>query len=219
MPFDCSYFVHESKGELKPFAEYDGLSDKGSYKPFWLRELTDIGFKDVKQIEANKPYIISMPNNDDYATRYRVGGKVTFSASNVYVPQTVPGSAEKGDVTLYANFMNNSETSDMLLLNTEADADHEAGSIFVLNSGRAVRPFEAYVISRARSRAYISVGSLGGETDDEATAIKERSIDDSDMVKVYNLSGVLVKQSTKEDALKGLAKGVYIVNGKRVMVK
>ncbi len=219
LPFDCSYFVHESKGELKPFAEYDGLSDKGSYKPFWLRELTDIGFKDVKQIEANKPYIISMPNNDGYATRYRVGGKVTFSASNVYVPQTVPGSAEKGDVTLYANFMNSSETSDMLLLNTEASADHEAGSIFVLNSGRAVRPFEAYVISRARSRAYISVGSLGGETDDEATAIKERTIDDGDMVKVYNLSGVLVKQSTKEDALKGLAKGVYIVNGKRVMVK
>ena len=219
LPFDCSYFVHESKGELKPFAEYDGLSDKGSYKPFWLRELTDIGFKDVKQIEANKPYIISMPNNDGYATRYRVGGKVTFSASNVYVPQTVPGSAEKGDVTLYANFMNNSETSDMLLLNTEADADHEAGSIFVLNSGRAVRPFEAYVISRARSRAYISMGDLGGGTDDDATAIKERSIDDSDMVKVYNLSGVLVKQSTKEDALKGLAKGVYIVNGKRVMVK
>jgi len=219
LPFDCSYFVHESKGELKPFAEYDGLSDKGSYKPFWLRELTDIGFKDVKQIEANKPYIISMPNNDGYATRYRVGGKVTFSASNVYVPQTVPGAAEKGDVTLYANFMNSSETSDMLLLNTEASADHEAGSIFVLNSGRAVRPFEAYVISRARSRAYISVGSLGGETDDEATAITERTIDDSDMVKVYNLSGVLVKQSTKEDALKGLAKGVYIVNGKRVMVK
>ena len=219
LPFDCSYFVHESKGELKPFAEYDGLSDKGSYKPFWLRELTDIGFKDVKQIEANKPYIISMPNNSNYATRYRVGGKVTFSASNVYVPQTVPGSAEKGDVTLYANFMNSSETSDMLLLNTEASDDHEAGSIFVLNSGRAVRPFEAYVISRARSRAYISVGSLSGETDDEATAIKERTIDDSDMVKVYNLSGVLVKQSTKEDALKGLAKGVYIVNGKRVMVK
>lgn len=219
LPFDCSYFVHESKGELKPFAEYDGLSDKGSYKPFWLRELTDIGFKDVKKIEANKPYIISMPNNSNYATRYRVGGKVTFSASNVYVPQTVPGSAEKGDVTLYANFMNSSETSDMLLLNTEASADHEAGSIFVLNSGRAVRPFEAYVISRARSRAYISVGGLGGETDDDTTAITERSIDDSDMVKVYNLSGVLVKQSTKADALKGLAKGVYIVNGKRVMVK
>ena len=219
LPFDCSYFVHESKGELKPFAEYDGLSDKGSYKPFWLRELTDIGFQDVKMIQANKPYIISMPNNEGYATRYRVGGKVTFSASNVYVPQTVQGSAQKGDVTLYANFMNSSETSDMLLLNTEASDDHEAGSIFVLNSGRAVRPFEAYVISRARSRAYISVRGLGGDDDDDATAITERTIEDSDMVKVYNLSGVLVKQSTKEDALKGLAKGVYIVNGKRMIVK
>ena len=158
-----------------------------------------------------------MPNNESYATRYRVGGKVTFSASNVYVPQTVQGHVEKGDITLYANFMNVSETSDMLLLNIEADDDNEPGSKFILNSGRAIRPFEAYVISHARS--YVSVRGLVGETDDDATAIKEYTIDDSDMVKVYNLSGVLVKQSSKEDALKGLAKGVYIVNGKRMIVK
>lgn len=219
LPFDCSYFVHESKGELKPFAEYNDLSDKGNYKPFWLRELTDIGYKDVKKIEAHKPYLISMPNNESYASRYRLNGKVTFSATNVYVPQTVQGHVEKGDITMYANFMNVSETSEMLLLNTEADADHEAGSIFVLNSGRAIRPFEAYVISRARSRAYISMSALGGGTDDDATAITEHTIDDSNMVKVYNLSGVLVKQSSKEDSLKGLAKGVYIVNGKRMIVK
>jgi hypothetical protein len=160
-----------------------------------------------------------MPNNESYASRYRLNGKVTFSATNVYVPQTVQGHVEKGDITMYANFMNVSETSEMLLLNTEADADHEAGSIFVLNSGRAIRPFEAYVISRARSRAYISMSALGGGTDDDATAITEHTIDDSNMVKVYNLSGVLVKQSSKEDALKGLAKGVYIVNGKRMIVK
>ena len=77
----------------------------------------------------------------------------------------------------------------------------------------------AYVISRARSRAYISMSALGGGTDDDATAITEHTIDDSNMVKVYNLSGVLVKQSSKEDALKGLSKGVYIVNGKRMIVK
>ena len=64
LPFECSYFVHESKGELKPFAEYNSLSDKGNYKPFWLCELTDIGYQDVKKIEANKPYLISMPNNE-----------------------------------------------------------------------------------------------------------------------------------------------------------
>ena len=43
--------------------------------------------------------------------------------------------------------------------------------------------------------------------------------DDDGMVKVYNLSGVLVKQGAKEDVLRGLAKGVYIMNGKRVIVK
>jgi hypothetical protein len=39
------------------------------------------------------------------------------------------------------------------------------------------------------------------------------------MVKVYTLSGVLVKEAAEEDALKGLAKGVYIVNGKSMVVK
>jgi hypothetical protein len=51
------------------------------------------------------------------------------------------------------------------------------------------------------------------------TGIEERTIEDGNLVKVYNLSGVLVKECVKEDALKGLAKGVYIVNGKRMMVK
>ena len=222
LPFNCSRFIHESKGELLPFAAYNTLTETGGYKPFWLRELTDIGFNDVSQIEANKPYIISMPNNDSYATRYRVGGKVTFTASETWVPVTEPQAVQKGVNTLYANFLNNSETSNMLLLNAEDTDEHKAGSIFVKNSGRAVRPFEAYVISKANSRAYVSISRGFGDDpdgDENTTAIKVVEPDADGMVKVYNLSGVLVKQGAKEDVLKGLAKGVYIMNGKSVVVK
>ena len=222
LPFNCSRFVHESKGELKPFAAYNNLDDKASYKPFWLRELTDIGFNDVSQIEANKPYIISMPNNESYATRYRVGGKVTFSATDTWVPVTEPQAVQKGVNTLYANFLNDSDTDHMLLLNTEDTDEHKAGSIFVKNSGRAVRPFEAYVLSQANARAYISITRGFGDDpdgDEGTTAIKVVEPDANGLVKVYNLSGVLVKQGAKEDVLRGLAKGVYIMNGKSVVVK
>ena len=222
LPFNCSRFVHESKGELKPFAAYNNLDDKASYKPFWLRELTDIGFNDVSQIEANKPYIISMPNNESYATRYRVGGMVTFSATDTWVPVTEPQAVQKGVNTLYANFLNDSDTDYMLLLNTEDTDEHKAGSIFVKNSGRAVRPFEAYVLSQANARAYISITRGFGDDpdgDEGTTAIKVVEPDANGLVKVYNLSGVLVKQGAKEDVLRGLAKGVYIMNGKRVIVK
>ena len=222
LPFNCSRFVHESKGELLPFASYNAREDKASYKPFWLRELTDIGFNDVSQIEANKPYIISMPNNESYATRYRVGGKVTFSATDIWVPVTEPQAVQKGVNTLYANFLNDSDTDHMLLLNTEDTDEHKAGSIFVKNSGRAVRPFEAYVLSQANARAYISITRGFGDDpdgDEGTTAIKVVEPDANGLVKVYNLSGVLVKQGAKEDVLRGLAKGVYIMNGKRVIVK
>lgn len=223
LPFECSRFIHESKGELLPFAAYDSLTEKGMYKPFWLRELTDVGFKDVSRIEANKPYIISMPNNESYATRYRVGGKVTFTSTDTWVPVTEPQAVQKGVNTLYANFLNDSDTDHMLLLNTEDTDEHKAGSIFVKNSGRAVRPFEAYVLSQANARAYISITrgfSDDPDGDDDTTPIETVNQQTTGkMVKVYTLSGVLVKEAAEEDALKGLAKGVYIVNGKSMIVK
>ena len=223
LPFECSRFIHESKGELLPFAAYDSLTEKGMYKPFWLRELTDIEFKDVSKIEPNKPYIICMPNSDSYATRYRVGGKVTFSATDTWVPVTEPQSVQKGVNTLYANFLNSENTDDIMLLNTEETDGKKAGSIFKKRSGRALRPFEAYVISRANARDYVSVTrgfSDDPDADDDTTPIETISTQSSGkMVKVYSLSGVLVKEAAEEDALKGLAKGVYIVNGKSMIVK
>ena len=223
LPFECSRFVHESKGELLPFAAYDSLTEKGMYKPFWLRELTDVGFKDVSRIEANKPYIISMPNNDGYASRYRLGGKVTFTSTDTWVPVTEPQAVQKGVNTLYANFMNNDDTDGFMLLNTEETDGHKAGSIFVKRSGRALRPFEAYVVSRSNARAAISITrgfSDDPDGDDDTTPIETVNQQTTGkMVKVYTLSGVLVKEAAEEDALMGLAKGVYIVNGKSMIVK
>ena len=156
---------------------------------------------------------------DEYGDQYNLAGNVTFSAANVDIAVSKPIEEAQGDITFVPTYQSVPVSTDVFTLNVNEEyKGYPAGSLFVSNF-RTVRPFEAYVISRARSRAYISVRGLGGDDDDDATAITERTIDGGDMVKVYNLSGVLVKQSTKEDALKGLAKGVYIVNGKRVMVK
>ena len=165
-----------------------------------------------------------MPNNDSYATRFRLGGKVTFSAVNTYVVETTtPGEAQKGGVTLYANYLNKAETDNLLLLNTVVSGTDEPGSVFIRNSGRALRPFEAYVVSRSNARDYVSVTrgfSDDPDADDDTTPIETVNQQTTGkMVKVYTLSGVLVKEAAEEDALKGLAKGVYIVNGKSMIVK
>lgn len=223
LPFDCDKYVHESKGELLPFASYNEQQNKGNYKPFWLRELTDIGFQDVKQMEANKPYLICMPNNSTYATRYRLGGNVTFSASNKWIPATAPQSLTKGMKSMTANFLNNSDTDDYYLLNTEATDEYKAGSVFLKNTGRALRPFEAYVTSQVAATRAISLSrgfSDDPDGDEDTTPIETVNQQTTGkMVKVYSLSGVLVKEAAEEDALKGLAKGVYIVNGKSMVVK
>lgn len=55
---------------------------EGAY-PFWLRELTTDGFKDVPGFEPNKPYIICMPHSHYYLPEYNINGWVMFTGKNV----------------------------------------------------------------------------------------------------------------------------------------
>lgn len=218
LPFDVSRVFHESKGDMMPFASWEQNKPE-NYKPYWLCEFTVDGFVDAAQIKANRPYIVCMPNNEKYASRFRLGGKVTFYSEEVVVPVTNPISATRGNVTFTPNFQSKITNGDVLALNLEEYEEHVPGSIFV-NDARIIRPFEAYATSIGLTRGFISVAETRGMNGgNDFTGIEERTIEDGNLVKVYNLSGVLVKECVKEDALKGLAKGVYIVNGKRMMVK
>lgn len=219
LPFDVQRVFHESKGNLLPFTAWEAQGKPEEYKPFWLSEFTVDGFVDVSAIEANKPYIICMPNNDRYASRFRLGGKVTFYGANITVPVTNPISATRGNVTFTPNFQSRATEGDVLALNMEQYGEYAPGSIFV-NDSRTIRPFEAYATSIGMSRALIRMADLGSRSGfGDTTGIVECELDDSDIVKVYNLSGMLIRQASKSDALQGLTKGVYIVNGKRIIVK
>ena len=39
-------------------------------------------------LEANKPYIIAMPNNSNYDSKYNITGDITFEAQNITVKAT-----------------------------------------------------------------------------------------------------------------------------------
>ena len=91
------------------------------------------------------------------------------------------------------------------------------GSVFVQNY-REVRPFEAYSVhSGSRSRT-IPVSSLGGGDTTGIHDLMLKTGDDADsVVKVYSLSGALVKQGKREETLRSLPKGLYIINGKKII--
>ena len=216
LPFDVQKYTHATKGELESFTTWTQGSNK---KPFWLFELTASGYKDVAGIKANTPYIISMPNNPQYLADYVIIGLVTFSAENVEVKASDDMlSANYQDRTFVPNYTNKAG-DDYLALNvnsyyvTNPGTDID-GSKFIKGL-RAVHPFEAYMTTTSNTR---SIDVMDGMT----TAIRNimMTAESKDVIKVYDTKGVLVKTAKANDELrKGLAAGVYIVNGKKMIIK
>lgn len=154
LPFTPTDIQHESKGSMSPFA-----AGKTGKKQFWLCEMTPTGFISSEKIEANKPYIIAMPNSDNYSDDYILAGNVTFSGSNVTVhtsDEVIVSS--KGDNLFVPNFIATDKDLCMALNVGELYNGHPEGSLFVRGL-REARPFEAYVTNHSISMFRISFDS------------------------------------------------------------
>lgn len=132
-------------------------------KPFWLRELGENGFVDATQIEANKPYIIAMPYNENYLPEYNINSEVEFSAQNVNIPVTEAPVTHKGpEFSFIPTYSRIEQRADYLSINESNYYDstnkfYPYGSVFVSN--RYIRPFEAYVTNNTGTRSIIAVSS------------------------------------------------------------
>ena len=207
LPFDVQNITHESHGALVPFA-----GGNSGYH-FWLRQLSENGLMSAAQIEANKPYLISMPNNSIYPSVYNQNGKVTFSASDVTVPETMPQSDSYAGVTLYATFQQVAQGSSVYALNVgEARGEYPEGSVFE-QSYRDIRPFQAYTTHTAGTRGIITLESLGGN--DNTTGIEEIRMNSElrdSKGPWYSLDGRrLDAEPTK--------KGIYVKDGRKFVIK
>ena len=207
LPFDVQTIQHESKGVIAPF------NNSASNKHFWLRRLTENGLQAATSIEANTPYIISMPNSEEYTADYNLNGRVTFSAQNVDVPATKTKVLALADssIVMVPAMQRHSRSSSVWALNVgEVRGQYFEGSVFERDY-RTVRPFEAYTIHRQENGQpaprYVPIQEIGGTTGIEEV--------ESGKVKVeswYDLEGRKLEG-------KPARKGVYISNGKKVVVK
>ena len=144
LPFDVQTIQHESKGVIAPF------NNSASNKHFWLRRLTDNGLQAATNIEANTPYIISMPNSEEYTSDYNLNGRVTFSAQNIDVPATTTKVLALADssIVMVPTMQRQSRSSAVWALNVgEVRGQYFEGSVFERDY-RTVRPFEAYTVHR-----------------------------------------------------------------------
>ena len=208
IPFDVQRIVSKEKGELKLFGEADFTTSL----PYWLGELQADGtFAATQRITANKPFIMQLPNSDEYRDIYNVEGEVTFSATDVTVLPTTDMEQEAGNgYVMLGSYEGTTADSHVYALNDEeytADGEtYMAGSIFVANS-RDIRPFEAYVYTTNAGRApYLRIGGENATGINHSTFNIQRST-------IYDLTG---RKVLNTENLKG---GIYIVNGKKVVVK
>ena len=194
LPFDVQSITHESHGALTPFG-----GESSGYQ-FWLRQLSDNGLARATRIEAN-PSV------------YNQNGKVTFSASDVTVPETTPQSDSYAGVTLYATFQQVAQGSSVYALNVgEARGEYPEGSVFEQNY-RDIRPFQAYTTHTAGTRGFITLESLGGN--DNTTGIEEIRMNSElrdSKGPWYSLDGRrLDAEPTK--------KGIYVKDGRKFVIK
>lgn len=204
LPFTVQYITHEKNATLKPFGA------EGNGKPFWLRRLGDNGLTQATKIEANVPYVISMPNNSDaYPAEYNQAGRVTFSAQNVTIPVTDPETLAMADSTLkmVPAFQRIGRSADVWAINIgEVRGKYYEGSVFERDY-REVRPFEAYTIHTGNGSAprFVPINEFGGTTGIETIEYSSHEKDNW-----FSLDGRKWQQQPTQ-------KGVYI-NGKRKAV-
>ena len=207
LPFNVQNIVHETKGELAPF----GSTAEG--KKFWLRRLADNGLTRALQIEANVPYVISMPNSSEYTDQYNLAGRVTFFAENTIVPVTKPQVLSLADssIVMMPTMLRVNRSSSVWALNVgEVRGQYLEGSVFERDY-RTVRPFQAYTIHYSDSPAprFVPIADMNSD----ATGIEDvrSKMEDGRGDVWYDLNGRKLQQKPDQ-------KGVYLKNGRKVVV-
>lgn len=155
---------------------------------------------------------MEVPNSDEYEDRYNVVGQVTFSADSVTVYATTDMDREvEDDLVLLGSYEGVSAERAVYALNDEGiytdGNSYMEGSIFVADS-RDIRPFEAYVYSNQVVPApYLRIGENVGTGIDHSTFNIQHSTE------IYDLMGRRILN------IENLKSGVYIVNGKKIVIK
>ena len=210
LPYDVSAVISQTGTDIVPYSTWTVGSTK---RPFWLYELTTEGWKAATAILANTPYIISMPNNENYDADYNITGKVVFTGTNVQVKASDElAIGTYGQKKLVPSFQRQ-EFADIYALNVNnefvqnPDGNYLPGSTFLRNS-RPVHPFEAYLTVEGSAARAIPIFE-GNEDTGIGDALRMNNNEEVNN-KVFNLNGQRVQAPSK---------GVYIVNGRKVVMK
>lgn len=156
-----------------------------------------LNFAEVTELDANKPYLIYFPSETT--------APIYLSAE---VETTTPVALTFGDFTFCGSY-----EASISMAGKYGVADQEGVQKLVLGGeDSTLKATRAYFTKSGDQPAMININ-----LDGNATGIENIEQNQADIYDIYNLQGQLIRKNAT--SLKGLAKGIYIVNGKKVMVK
>ena len=215
LPFDVTTVLNQKGVELLPYAAWQQGSN---LRPFWLYQLTSNGWQTATAIQGNTPYIISMPNHEEYQQSYIQSGYIQYIGNNVEVKASSQLiDSQYGKRHLVANYQQQNEGADLYALNVNnlwsqnTDATQAEGSTFIRNS-RAVHPFEAYMTLEGSTAAPRAIPLFVEETTGIGGEFRVESGERATAADGwYDLQGRKLQSEPKPKQ-----KGIYIRNGKKV---
>jgi len=221
LPFDVQTITHERRGAMAPFAKNEDVTQ---YKPFWLYELQETGFVKAEEIKAYTPYIVSMPNNENYADDYILAGNVTFAANGVYVEADTTHATMKGSVRFTPSMQHRKEGEGVFAINLEDCSDedgtfHESGSAF-LSGLRDVRPFEAFALVNSSYTKALLIGEYLWSDLTDIRDVEMKRLDDIGKHKgIFDLSGKKISDDSTIFKQKPIQhKKIMIINGQKTLI-
>ena len=161
---------------------------------------TTLNFEVVEEMQANVPYLI----------KPTLAGN-TYTFEGVAIKPADNLEAGEGEIKFVGNYENGKQ-----LAEGDYFIDANRNLFYSANGTETMKAFRAIFVSTAAASAKTMFFSIRGNSG-ETTGIEDVKTLAGKTFDVYSINGMLVRKNATN--LNGLAKGVYVVNGKKYIAK
>ena len=172
-----------------------------AYKDATIDETsTTLNFEVVEEMQANVPYLIKPA---------QAGNTYTFKGVAIKAADNL--EAGEGEIKFVGNYENGKQ-----LAEGDYFIDANRNLFYSANGTETMKAFRAIFVSTVAAPAKAMFFSIRGNSG-ETTGIEDVKTLAGKTFDVYSIDGMLVRKNAT--SLSGLAKGVYVVNGKKYIAK
>lgn len=186
-----------------PYATTAAALNAQSVQQFASVDETGLNFAEVETLEANQPYLVYFDKVTETPV-YQVAE----------ITSTTPVSVTKGDYTFVGSYDAMMSMSGKYGIATVDNVQ----KIILGGANSTLKATRAYFTKKGEQPAQVRINLFGMGGDGEGTTGIDQIVNGgAQTYDVYTLQGVQVLKGAA--SLNGLQKGIYIVNGKKVVIK